>query len=108
MGTTGKIKEAEFESLYKKFTEATKDFESSLNKIKNEMSGIDGKNETWRGKTAIAVRDKYKTFEDNFDEINSKLDAFGSHLNTTLNNYRSAMQKSEKTLSETEENFDIN
>lgn len=108
MGTTGKIKEAEFESLYKKFTEAAKEFESSLEKIKSEMSGIDGNNDTWKGETAVAVNDKYRTYENSFDEINSKLQGFSGHLNTTLNNYRRAMQKSEKTLSETEENYNIN
>lgn len=105
MGNPGKIKEAEFEALAKQFNDISKEIEESLLKVSKEMKQIDGKNDIWKGKTAVAVTDRYKSYESNFDNINSKLSDFGSYLNKTLDNYRRAMQKSEKTLETTDDNF---
>lgn len=107
MGNPGKIKEAEFEALTKQFNDITKDIEESLAKVSTEMKQIDGKNDIWKGKTAVAVTDKYKSYESNFENINSKLSDFGSYLNKTLDNYRRAMQKSEATLETTDENYKV-
>lgn len=109
MGATiGKIKEHEFNEQKNKFANITKDIESSLNNIKSLMLPIDGNNDIWKGKTAIAVVDQYKIYENNFDDIKSKLNDFSSYLNTTYDNYERAMIKSQRSVEELNDNFVIN
>ena len=107
MPVRNQIKEVSFEEAKNRFIAVSKDIEDSLKKIESLMEPIDGNNETWTGKTSKVVYEKYIEFKNDFPDINSKLEDFGSHLNATLDNYRNAMAKSEKTIEAQADNYNV-
>ena len=103
-----KIKEADFLRNKARFENAVKDVCSCLDNISSFMKPIDGNNLTWSGKTAQSVSEQYLKYESNFADIKDKLNDFCSYLGKAFDNYQSAMIKSNKTVAETADNFNIN
>ena len=103
-----KINSDEFSKSIDLFQKKIKIVSDKLDNISNLMKEIDGKNETWYSPTSKAVSEEFLDIETNFEKINTKLLAYDTFLQDTLEEYKNEEIKYEKAIKDNIEDLNIN
>lgn len=103
-----KINSEGFASTLNSFEKNTIKVQELLKEISNTMRDIDGTNETWKSRTALAVNEGFKESEQNFETINEQLKKYVDFLKTTLENYKTEEEKLNNSIDSESNNLDVN
>ena len=97
-----------FEDYITKFDAKIGEIEDTLYELSNTMKVIDGNNEIWKSKTAVAVHDKFKEVESNFEGIKNELGIYSLFLKDVLQDYKDEEEREETRIDNNDSYLDVN
>ena len=97
------------------FQEKISRLEEKVNLVANQfetigknMKQIDGTNDNWKSKTAVAIHDDYMRIENDFSQINVELYTYVLFLKNVLEDYVSQERNIDKAIEEESPYLDVN
>jgi uncharacterized protein YukE len=97
-----------FEQILSKLKEKTEELNNIYNEIEEKSKSINGEDETWKGKGQVGFYKSYKTVSKKFDGIKNNFSSSNEFLQATIDSYTEKDNLIDKTINESENNFNVN
>ena len=108
MNSNVMINSEAFENYITKFDAKLIEIKTTLTNLSNTMKEIDGNNDTWKSKTAVAVHESFSEIESHFEEVDEELNVFSLFLKDVLEDYKNEEEREEKRIDTNDSYLDVN
>jgi hypothetical protein len=96
-----------FENIINELENTLPSFEDVFKNQDKNFSMIDG-TDIWKGDTQKVITSKYNDLRKNYDSIDETLRNYIKYLKITVDNYKRYEEMVDKSVSENEENLNVN